>query len=466
MIDTHAHLDLPHFDEDRAEVVQRAREAGVEAIIMPAISPDGFPKARQLVEEYPELYRAVGIHPHAAADVGPQQLAAVEAEVGCPKVVAIGEIGLDYFYAERALPEQQQRVFREQIRLAKRCGLPIIVHNRNAHADVLRLLEEEQDGTLQGVLHCFSGDAAVLERALALGFHVSFTGNITYRKSAVAELVPLVPEDRLMVETDAPYMTPQPYRGKRNEPAFVRYVVERIAELTGRARERVVADTSRVARALFRLPLLLGAFCLSCLWAQGQQDSASGRHLYAKGLGFGLHGATNTIVELRRFVTGGDQTFSYEGVPAFGLHLFYEFHDYVAAELAYTYSRNTKVLKSPQRPWGQDRPDIYQVLELCAHVSPNPYGRVNFYGTLGGAALFNRINDQPENRVALVTGVGLRFNVLTSFGMLMPWMEWRLDFALGREEREVVLSLTERRRAEVGFYLSLPRVGLLWFPRW
>lgn len=465
MIDTHAHLDLPQFDEDRPEVMRRAREAGISAIIMPAISPDGFAKARQLVEEYPELYRAVGIHPHAAADVGPSELAAVEAEIGQPKVIAIGEIGLDYYYADRASPAQQQRVFREHLRLAKRCGLPVIVHNRDAHADVLRLLEEEQDGTLRGVLHCFSGDAAVLERALALGFHVSFTGNITYRRSTLAELVPLVPEERLLLETDSPYMTPQPCRGQRNEPAFVRYVAEKIAELTGRALQHVVATTSRAARALFRLWLLLGI--LSCaLGAQERQDSTAGRHLYAKGIGFGLHGATNTIVELRRFLTGGDQTFSYEGVPAFGAHLFAELHDYVAVELAYTYSRNTKVLKSPQRPWGQDKPDIYQVVELCAHVSPNPYGRVNFYGTLGGAALFNRINERPENKAALVAGVGLRFNVLTSIGMLMPWMEWRLDFALGREEREVILSLTDRRRAEVSFYLSLPRVGLLWFPRW
>ncbi len=465
MIDTHAHLDLPHFDEDRAAVLQRAREAGVEAVIMPAIAPGGFPKARQLVEEYPELYRAVGIHPHAAAEAGVPELSAVEAEVAAPKVVAIGEIGLDYYYTDLAPPEQQQRIFREQVRLAKRCGLPIIVHTRESHADVLRILEEEQDGTLRGVFHCFSGDARVLERSLALGFYVSFTGNITYRKSAVAELVRQVPEERLMLETDSPYMTPQPQRGKRNEPAFVRYVAERIAELTGRTLEHVIAATSQAARALFRLPLVVGFLC-AALWAQEQAPSGSKRHLYAKDFGIGLHGATNTVVELRRFATGGDQTFSYEGLPAFGGHLFYEFHDYVAVELAYTYSRNTKVLKSPQRPWGQDQPDIYQVLELCAHVSPNPYGRVNFYGTLGAAALFNRINERAENKGAVVAGIGLRLNVPTSFGMVMPWMEWRLDFALGRNEREVVLSQTDRRRALVGFYLSLPRVGVVWFPRW
>ncbi|MCS7169349.1 MAG: hypothetical protein NZ949_01860, partial [Candidatus Kapabacteria bacterium] len=115
---------------------------------------------------------------------------------------------------------------------------------------------------------------------------------------------------------------------------------------------------------------------------------------------------------------------------------------------------------------GQDNPDIYQAVELCAHLTPNPYGRVNFYATLGMAALLNRINERAENKVAFVTGVGLRFNVRTSFGMLMPWMEWRLDFAVGQERRRVLLSLTEQRDADVTFYLSLPRIGLLWFPPW
>lgn len=463
MIDTHAHIDLPVFDPDRAEVLQRARQQGVEAVLMPAISSEGFAKARRIVEEYPDVYRAVGIHPHAAGDANTAELAAVEAEIMQPRVVAIGEIGLDYYYANLACPAVQQKVFREQVRIAKRCGLPIIVHNRDAHADVLRILEEEQDGTLRGVLHCFSGDADYLCRALELGFYVSFTGNITYRKSTLGELVPLVPEERLLLETDSPYMTPHPHRGKRNEPAFVRFVAEKLAELRGQAFSALCQSTTRAARQLFRIGI--GALLLMFpLFASTGSDTT--RHLYAKSFGFGIHGATNTIVELRRFTTGEGQTFSYEGLPAFGAHLFYEFHDAFSAELAYTYSRNTKVLKTPQQPWGQDRPDIYQVLELCLHWSPNPYGRVNFYGTLGGAALLNRINERQENRVALVTGVGLRFNLPTGVGMFMPWMEWRLDFALGRQQRDVYLSSTDRRSADVGFYLSLPRVGLLWFPQW
>ncbi|MEN3027324.1 MAG: TatD family hydrolase [Chlorobiota bacterium] len=460
MIDTHAHIDLPIFDDDRAAVLQRAHDTGVEAVIMPAISPQGFPRARHIADQFPEVYRAVGIHPHAALQADAAALAAVEEEAAMPKVVAIGEIGLDYHYHDLAPPSVQRELFREQLRIAKRCNLPVIIHNRDAHADVLRILEEEQDGSLQGVLHCFSGDEAYLQRALRLGFHVSVTGNITYRKNAIAALIAQVPEDRLMVETDAPYMAPHPHRGKRNEPAFVRYVVEKIAELTGRTFERVAESTTRVARALFKLA---GPVCLFVAPGLAQEV---GKHLYSKSFGIGLHAATNTIVELRRFPTGEDQTFSYEGLPAFGLHLFYEFLDHLSVEAAYMYSRNTKVLKSPQRPWGQDRPDIYQALELCIHATPNPYGRVNFYGTLGGAALFNRINERPENKAAVVAGIGLRFNVPTSWGMFMPWMEWRLDFALGREERRVFLSREDQRDAQVGFYLSLPRIGLVWFPPW
>ena len=461
MIDTHAHLDLPVFDGDRAEVLARAQEAGVEAIIMPAISPEGFPKARGLVEESPLLYRAVGIHPHAAAEADTAALAAVEREAEYPRVVAIGEIGLDYYYADGAEPRQQQWLFREQLRIAKRCGLPVIIHNRKAGADVLRILEEEQDGSLRGVLHCFSEDAEMLHRALQLGFCVSFTGNITYPKSTLGELVRHVPADRLLLETDSPYMAPQPRRGQRNEPAFVRWIAQRIAELTQKPLQQVVQETTAAARALFRLGLVLVA-AVGTLSAQ----QGTPRHQFAKGFGIGLHGATNTIVELREFSTQEHQTFSYEGLPAFGAHLFYEFADHFSLELAYLYSRNTKVLKSPQRPWGQDNPDIYQVVELCVHVSPNPYGRVNFYGTAGGALMFNRIQERAEHKRALTVGIGIRANFPTSFGMLVPWMEWRLDFALGRERREVHLSATERRPADVGFYLSLPRIGLLWCPPW
>ncbi len=463
MIDTHAHIDLHVFDDDRAEVLRRAQQEGVEAVIMPAISPAAFQKARRIVEEFPGVYRAVGIHPHAAQWAGMAELAAVEAEVVQPRVVAIGEIGLDYYYPDGAPPAVQQRLFREQLRIAKRCGLPVIIHNRNAHGDILRLLEEEQDGTLRGVLHCFSGDAEFLQRALALGFSISVTGNITYRGNPVVELLPLVPEERLMVETDAPYMAPHPHRGKRNEPAFVRFVAEKLAQLRGQTCAALEESTTRAARALFRLAIA-ALVCTFPLRSWAAADTSG--HLYAKSIGLGLHGATNTIVELRRFTTGEDQTFSYEGLPAFGAHLFYEFHDYLSLELAYTYSRNTKVLKTPQRPWGQDRPDIYQILELGLHVSPNPYGRVNFYGTLGVAALLNRINERQENKGALISGIGLRLNLPTSFGMVMPWMEWRLNFALGRERREVYVSSTERRSADVGFWLSLPRVGLVWFPQW
>ncbi|MCS7169207.1 MAG: TatD family hydrolase, partial [Candidatus Kapabacteria bacterium] len=286
MIDTHAHIDLPAFDEDRAEVLQRARQSGVEAVIMPAISPDGFAKARQIAAEYSGVYRAVGIHPHAAAQADVRALAAVEQEVTMPNVVAIGEIGLDYYYTTIAEPAVQQNVFREQIWIAKRCNLPIIVHNRDAHTDVLRLLEEEQDGTLNGVLHCFSGDEKYLQRALALGFCVSFTGNITYQRNALVALLPQVPEDRLVLETDSPYMTPRPYRGKRNEPAFVSFVAAKIAEVTGRTLEQVVQSTTRVARSLFRLTSMLWLLAVP---AFPQEASGSGKHLYAKSFGVGVH---------------------------------------------------------------------------------------------------------------------------------------------------------------------------------
>ncbi len=267
MVDTHAHIDTEAFDADRDAVLQRAQAAGIEAIIIPAITIERTDVAEQLVAEYPWIYRAVGIHPHHAASATPTLFEQVERSVTAPKVVAIGEIGLDYYY-DYAPPPVQREVFRIQLRIAKHVGLPVIIHNRDADGDVLELLEQEQDGSLRGVLHCFSSPLPVLERALALGFCVSFTGNITFRRWSDVELLRAVPSDRFMLETDSPYMTPEPHRGKRNEPAFVRFIAERLAVVRQTTIEEIVMTTTATAKRLFNL-VAIGIFaspdnCCGC----------------------------------------------------------------------------------------------------------------------------------------------------------------------------------------------------------
>ena len=181
MIDTHAHIDVTAFDEDREAMLDRARAAGVTAIIVPDIERSRRSHLKEVVDAHPDLYRGVGIHPHHAGEMTQHDLDEIATQCTEPKVVAIGEIGLDYYY-DFCPPDVQKLYFREQIRIAKAHNLPIIVHNRESDSDVMEILREEQDGSLRGVLHCFSSDVAVLDQAMDLGLHVSFTGNITFKK--------------------------------------------------------------------------------------------------------------------------------------------------------------------------------------------------------------------------------------------------------------------------------------------
>lgn len=259
MIDTHCHLNAEQFNDDRRAVLLRAHEQGVQTVIIPAIEPPHFDGLLALMHEQTELspvrlYCGIGIHPHHAHQARAEDFERIETLLEptdrMKSIVAVGECGLDYYY-DFAPRDVQKDVFRKQLRYAKQYQLPVIIHNRESDDDVLALLEKEQDGTLRGVLHCFSSTVEVLDRALALGMMVSFTGNITYKKSTLADVVARVPLTHCMIETDAPYMSPVPYRGKRNEPSYVRAVAEKIAEVRGLSAEEVIAQTTSNAMQLF-----------------------------------------------------------------------------------------------------------------------------------------------------------------------------------------------------------------------
>jgi len=260
-IDSHAHLENKCFDGDRAEVFARAREAGIKAILAigngDGPGTDTLDCAVKLSRRYEWVYATVGIHPHEANLAKRDDFDRLEQLAGEPRVIAWGEIGLDYFY-DHSPREVQQHVFVRQMEMARAAKLPIVIHCRpsrdseNAWDDVLRLIREHwSSGGLGGVLHCFTGNVAQASRALDLGFMVSFAGNITFPKAKnIRDAAAIVPLDRMFIETDSPYLAPVPHRGKRNEPAFVREVAHQIGVLRGLCAEEVgrltAANFSRI----------------------------------------------------------------------------------------------------------------------------------------------------------------------------------------------------------------------------
>lgn len=254
LIDTHAHLDMPEFKDDLPEVLRRAREQDVLQTITVGIDLESSRSAVAIAAMFPEVHATVGCHPHGAGEVRSADLEGISRLSSSPKVVAWGEIGLDFFrrYAPR---EDQLRVFSRQLETARELGLPVVIHDRDAHEEVLSALRRVGKQHRPGVIHCFSGDHALAMDLVALGYYISIPGTVTYKQAAVTrEVATQLPLDRLLVETDAPFLAPVPKRGKRNEPAYVRYTAETIAGLRGIPFEALAEATSRNARHLFSLP--------------------------------------------------------------------------------------------------------------------------------------------------------------------------------------------------------------------
>jgi TatD DNase family protein len=255
LIDSHAHIQGKEYAGETAAVIQRAAAAGVEQIIVVGGAGDmsSNTAAVALAESCVSLYATVGMHPHDAKDVGEEELRGLKELAAYPKVIAVGETGLDYFY-NHSPREVQRRVFAQFIRLAKETGLPLVVHERDAASEAIELLRSEGAGKIRGVIHCFTGDYEAARDYLDLGFYLSFTGIITFKNAQpLREVVRKVPLDRIFVETDSPHLTPVPHRGKRNEPAFVRLVAETVARLKEIPLEQVAHTTTRNVRQLFRI---------------------------------------------------------------------------------------------------------------------------------------------------------------------------------------------------------------------
>lgn len=253
LFDTHTHLNADQFETDCAEVIERAEASGVSRMVVVGFDRPTITKAMEIIDAYPAIYAAIGWHPVDAIDMNEEDLHWIETLSRHPKVVALGEMGLDYHW-DKSPAAIQKAVFRKQIQLARKLNLPIVIHNREATEDVLTILEEEQAQEVGGIMHCFSSDWDAAKRSLDLGFHLSFGGPVTFKNAhETREVAMKVPLDRLLIETDCPYLSPHPYRGKRNEPARVKLVAEQLAELHNLTLEELASLTMENANRLFRI---------------------------------------------------------------------------------------------------------------------------------------------------------------------------------------------------------------------
>lgn len=253
LIDTHVHLNAEQYVNDLDEVIERARENGIEKMVVIGCDRPTIERTMELIDEHEDIYGVIGWHPVDAIDCTDEDLEWIEQLSKHEKIVGIGEIGLDYHW-DKSPKDVQKDLFKKQIELAKRVNLPIIIHNREATEDCVAILKEMHAEEIGGIMHAFSGDESVADEIIDMNFYVSLGGPVTFKNAQLPKDIAVhVPIDRLLVETDAPYLTPHPYRGKRNEPAYVKLVAEKIAELRQISYEELARTTSENAKRLFKI---------------------------------------------------------------------------------------------------------------------------------------------------------------------------------------------------------------------
>ncbi|MBR0615134.1 MULTISPECIES: TatD family hydrolase [Bacillus] len=253
LFDTHAHLNAEQYNEDLEQVIERAKSEKVEKIVVVGFDRPTITRAMELIEEYDFIYAAIGWHPVDAIDMTDEDLAWIKDLSQHEKVVAIGEMGLDYYW-DKSPKDVQKEVFRRQIALAKEVKLPIVIHNRDATEDVVTILKEEGAAEVGGIMHCFTGSLETAKACMEMNFYISFGGPVTFKNAKKPkEVVKEIPSDKLLIETDCPYLTPVPFRGKRNEPSYVKYIAEQIAELREIRFEELAELTTKNAKKVFRI---------------------------------------------------------------------------------------------------------------------------------------------------------------------------------------------------------------------
>jgi len=253
LIDSHAHLEMPEFKKDLEAVIQRAKESGIEYIFTVGTEEKDWKRALEIADSHPSIYAILGVHPHNAKEINDRTYPMLRELCLNGKVRAFGEIGLDFFRNLSPRDVQLKR-FREQIGLAKELGFPVVIHDREAHQETLEILKSERAGECGGIIHCFSGDYEMAKTCMDMGFYISVPGSITFKNAeGFREVVRRIPLESLLVETDAPFLTPEPFRGKRNEPSYVRYTAQRVAEVKNISFEKMAEVTTQNAMRVYRL---------------------------------------------------------------------------------------------------------------------------------------------------------------------------------------------------------------------
>lgn len=251
LFDTHTHVNAQEFKEDIEEVIERALQAGMEKMVVVGFDRPTIEKAMELIETYDFIFASIGWHPVDAIDMTDEDLNWIEELCSHPKVIAIGETGLDYHW-DKSPKDIQQEVFRKQIRLARKVQLPIVIHNREATADIVEILKEEKASEVGGIMHCFGGSVETAEECINMNFYISLGGTVTFKNARKPkEVAAAISLEHLLIETDCPYLAPTPYRGKRNEPSYVKLVAEEIAAIKGISYEEVAEQTTINAKKLF-----------------------------------------------------------------------------------------------------------------------------------------------------------------------------------------------------------------------
>lgn len=475
MIDTHAHIDTSDFDTDRIEMLQRAFTEGIESIIIPAIEPNSYDNLLKTVSISERLFCALGVHPQNSIELNENSISLIKELITEDRVVAIGEIGLDYYYTYYPKEIQKQALIK-QIEIAKENNLPVILHNRDSNEDLMKILIDNGENVLQGVLHCFSGDKVMLEQALEKGFYVSFTGNITFNNSKSAKLIAETPLDRLLLETDSPWMAPVPFRGKRNEPSYLKYIVQKISEIKLIQIDEVIKMTSENAKKLFKLTtIILILLFIFSNYAYPQQSKTTetnldkGKESFSdlKFIGFGPVIGSNTMI-ITYYEKDGDRDVSFEGILNYGGAVFFNLLDYCILDLSITHSVNKKVIEPDPEHL---KPNYYTFIDLTSHWIPNPNNVINIFATLGGTSFFNSINGKNDITFGINTGLGFFVNIkMKDVGLFNLSAEWRINFQIGKVDAillDHVDPITEEpiyRTVPSSTFYSTPRFGIIWYP--
>ena len=253
LIDTHTHIDMENFKDRFDEVIQTAKEYGVEKVVIPGVEHAGFARIVELCENYANVYAAVGVHPEELNSYSEEAEEQIKQYLKHPKIVALGEVGLDYYW-DKSQTEKQKEIFEKQILIAKEVGKPVLVHDREAHQDSFEILKRTKAADVGVVMHCFSGSPEFAMECVKEGFYIALGGVVTFKNAKkVKEVAKVVPLDKLLLETDAPYMTPVPFRGKENQPAYVKFVAQEIADIRGISFEEVAEATGANAQKLLKI---------------------------------------------------------------------------------------------------------------------------------------------------------------------------------------------------------------------